>query len=123
MKRLVLTTALVLVLCGCNGNTKTPDQIRQDATDATAAAGRAADVAAADAKAAIEGVKDGLKNPGAVNINTASEIELSSLPGMNELYARKVIEGRPYASTGELVSRHVVSKPEYDRISSHIEAQ
>jgi DNA uptake protein ComE-like DNA-binding protein len=123
MKRIVFTTAFLFMLCGCNANSKTPDQIRQDASDATAAANRGAQVAAADAKAAIQGVKDGLKKPGSVNINIASEAELASLPGMNDLYVRKVIENRPYRSTDELVSRHIISKPEYDRISDHIETQ
>ena len=76
-----------------------------------------------DAKAAVQGVQDGLRNLNTVNINIAPETEIANLPGMNDEYADKVIAGRPYNSTDELTSRHIISKPEYDRISSRISAR
>ena len=122
MKRFVLTTVGVLALCGCTPNSKTPEQIRQDAAGVTDDAARAASKATDDARAAVQGVQDGLKNLNPTNINTASEADLASLPGMTDDLANKVILGRPYASTSDLLSRHIVSGAEYDRLSGKIVA-
>ena len=37
-----------------------------------------------------------------IDINTASEDELDSLPGIGEVYAKRIIEGRPYRSINDL---------------------
>jgi DNA uptake protein ComE-like DNA-binding protein len=112
----------LIALCGCNNNTKTPDQIRQDAANATTSATKVAAVATEDAKAAVQGVQDGLKLAHPVNINSASHDDLTSLPGMDSRTADKIIEGRPYTSTADLVGRHIVSDTEFDHISSRITA-
>src|SRR5882762_31892 len=122
MKRLILTTVSLLALAGCNQNQKTPEQIRQDAANATSSATRAADVAAKDAKAAVEGVQEGLKAGRPVNINTASRDDLTALPGLNGATADKIINGRPYSSPSDLLDRHLVSRAEYDRIAPRINA-
>lgn len=44
-----------------------------------------------------------------ININTATQTQLESLPGIGEVNAKNIIEGRPYASTSELCSRKVIS--------------
>ena len=44
-----------------------------------------------------------------VNINTASQAQLEELPGIGEVNAKNIIEGRPYASTGELCTLKVVT--------------
>jgi DNA uptake protein ComE-like DNA-binding protein len=123
MKRLIITTISLIALCGCNNtNTKTPDQIRQDAQNATDSATKVAAVATADAKAAVQGVQDGLNLHHPININTASHDDLAALPGLTGVTADKIIDGRPYASTSDLVGRHIVSGAEYDRISNRISA-
>jgi competence protein ComEC len=38
-----------------------------------------------------------------IDINTATEAELESLPGVGPLIARKIIDGRPYGSVDELL--------------------
>ena len=68
MKRAIITTACLLALCGCTPNAKTPDNIRQDAADATASAARGAAIATQDAKAAVQGVQDGLTEPGSAEL-------------------------------------------------------
>jgi hypothetical protein len=40
--------------------------------------------------------------PGKVNVNTASEAELQSLPGVSKKQADKLIANRPYASVADL---------------------
>jgi DNA uptake protein ComE-like DNA-binding protein len=122
MKRLIITTISLVALCGCNQNAKTPDQIRQDAQNATNQATKVAAVATEDAKAAVQGVQDGLNLGHPININTAARDSIASLPGVTGTTADKIIEGRPYTSTSDLVGRHIVTGTEYDRISNRITA-
>jgi hypothetical protein len=43
-----------------------------------------------------------------------------SLPGMTEREADRIIADRPFADTHELVTRHVLSDAEYDKIRDRI---
>ncbi len=122
MKRLLITTISLIALCGCNQNQKTPDQIRQDAANATDSAAKAAAVATADAKAAVQGVQDSLNSNHGTNINSATRDSLTALPGLSGAAADRIIAGRPYTATTDLVDRHILSGTEYDRISSRINA-
>ena len=58
-----------------------------------------------------------------VNINTASEKDLDSLPGIGPVRAKTIIGGRPYASTQDLLSKHVLSQRIYDKIKNRIAVQ
>lgn len=117
MKRfgILILGACLVGLAGCNQN-PTPEQIRQDTAKATREAAR-------DTKAAVQGVVDGLKKTGPVNINEASESDLEALPGIDAARARRIVANRPYASSDELLRRHVITKDEYDRISGKVVAQ
>jgi DNA uptake protein ComE-like DNA-binding protein len=112
----LLATVALLASIGCTPAQRSPDNIRHDTAKATSEAVK-------DAKAVGEGVVDGLKSKGVVNINKASADQLDSLPGLSEGEARHIIAGRPYASSDELVKRHIISKGEYDRIAGKIEAR
>ena len=59
--------------------------------------------AASPAKSA-KGSKSGAKAPPAtpVDLNTASQAELESVPGIGAATAKKIIAGRPYSSVNEL---------------------
>jgi DNA uptake protein ComE-like DNA-binding protein len=116
MKRLIVTSIALLALCGCTPNSKTPDQIRSDAANATATASQ-------DVKAVAQGVSDGLKSTKTIHINSASESDLETLPGVDATSATRIINGRPYNATNDLVDRHIVSQAEYDRLAGHIDAQ
>jgi competence protein ComEA len=60
---------------------------------------------------------------GLVDINTATAAELKGLPGVSDADSAKIIQGRPYGDTNQLVSRHVVSEATYDKIKDHVVAK
>ncbi len=101
---------------GCSPAQRSPDAIRQDTAKATAEAAR-------DAKAVAQGVFEGLKTKGPVNINKASEYQIAALPGISDAQARRIIDGRPYASADELMKRHILPRAEYNHIADKIVAR
>ena len=117
MKRALFCTItfVLLTAVGCTPAQRDPDAIRQDTAKATTEATK-------DAKAVVQGVEDALKTKGAVDINKATPDQLRALPGISAAQAHRIIASRPYASTDELVKRHLVSKAEYDRISGQVVA-
>lgn len=60
---------------------------------------------------------------GLININSASESELDSLPGVGPVTTDKIIAGRPYASINELVEKKIVGQATFDKIKEKITAQ
>ncbi len=114
--RFALPVVLVLIAAfnACTRESRSPDQIRKDAADATARL-------RTDSKAAAEGIREGWKRGELLDINTASREKLARLPGLDKTIADRIIAHRPYDTTQELVTRHVVSKNDYDRIRDRIE--
>lgn len=55
-----------------------------------------------------------------ININTASLTELTSLPGIGQVYGQNIIEHRPYSTTEELVSKGAIGKNLYEKIKNSI---
>lgn len=58
-----------------------------------------------------------------IDINSATLADLKSLPGVGTAYARKIVEGRPYASVDDLKARKVLSSGTYDKIRDRISAK
>ena len=118
---LVVGAMALLGLVGCqNQPNPSPEQIRSDTAKATNEVVR-------DTKAVAKGIADGVKQQTdkvrSIDINHASADDLKTLPGVDDARAQKIIDGRPYDDSGDLVKKHVVSKAEYDRISDKIVAQ
>lgn len=116
MKLTFLCMFGLLMTIGCSPASRSPDAIRQNTASATAAAAR-------DAKAVAQGVFEGLKAKGPLNINTATADELETLPGIGAATTKRIIAGRPYKNSIELLNRHLVTKPEYDRIANRVVAR
>lgn len=109
---LTLTLGLFTAL-GCAPADRSPDAIRQDTAKAT-------HEAVQDAKAVGQGVVEGLKKSGPVNINKADADKIATLPGITQTQAERIVAARPYDSSDELVKRHLVSKDEYNRIADKV---
>ena len=57
-----------------------------------------------------------------LDLNSASKEEFDALPGIGETYAQKIIDGRPYKSKSELVSKDILPSSTYDKIKNQVTA-
>ena len=57
---------------------------------------------------------------GPLDVNTASLSDLEQLPGVTPSMARRIYEGRPYATLDELVERGLLSERELERVRKKI---
>jgi DNA uptake protein ComE-like DNA-binding protein len=113
----IAASALSLhLLVGCTSQPQNPDQLREQTAKATAEL-------KSDAKAVAEGVKEGLARDKTLDLNRASKGQLTSLPGITSDRADRIIAGRPYDNSQELVTRHIVSQQEYDKLKDQITAK
>jgi competence protein ComEA len=58
-----------------------------------------------------------------IDINSAAAADLKMLPGVSDTDAAKIVHGRPYSDTSQLVSRKVVSEATYDKIKDRVVAR
>jgi len=58
-----------------------------------------------------------------IDINTASQDELKSLPGIGDAYSAAIIKNRPYANKRQLVSKKVIPQATYDKIADRVVAK
>jgi DNA uptake protein ComE-like DNA-binding protein len=115
MKWILAFTLALFAVTGCTTQQRSPDQIRKETADATA-------TAAKDAKAVAQGVVEGLKQKGPINVNRASHNDLKTLPGIDDAAAQRIIDNRPYDTTADMLKKHVISKTEFDRIADRVTA-
>lgn len=103
--RIALLVALVpLALKGAQSRSASPDDERDDDLPM-------------DPDADIEG-SDGL-----VDINTASEEILATLPGIGAVHAADIVANRPYRAKVDLVRRGIISEATYQTIRDQVIAR
>lgn len=100
-------------ITACANHRENPDEIRRRTAEATETMRR-------DAQAVAEGVKEGMGHQQAININRASREDLLSLPGLTEREADRIVADRPFQNAHDLVTRHVVSEEEYEKIRDRV---
>jgi DNA uptake protein ComE-like DNA-binding protein len=136
----VIALAIGLAVGCTTKDSKNDQEIRQQAAQTTAEvkqgakqAGEQIKEGATVAERKIDdvaaGVKDGLKAPspagtadatGAVDINSATETRLTTLPGVGPAEARKIIRNRPYDRAHELVTKGVMDEDEFAKVSARV---
>lgn len=55
-----------------------------------------------------------------ININTGTQSDLESLPGIGPVTAKKIIAGRPYQTLEELVSKKAVGESLYNKLKDQL---
>ena len=55
-----------------------------------------------------------------LDINSGSISELKELPGIDDVYAQKIVDSRPYQKKDELVSRNIIPEIIFKKIKDRI---
>ncbi|MGC1310681.1 MAG: helix-hairpin-helix domain-containing protein, partial [Candidatus Acidiferrum sp.] len=111
---------------GCGGDSAERDkEIHDEAAKAAAQAKPAVEEASRAVKAAVEGAKEGWEKgeQKKLDLNSASEDDLTGLPGIGPREAKRIIKGRPYHDEHELVSRRILSANAYEKIKDDVSAK
>ena len=116
--KIILSLAVVslLLAAACTSQKPSPDEVREKTAQATSDIKR-------DAQALAQGVKEGWNRDQPLDVNKATKDQLLSLPGINAERADRIVAGRPYSSSSDLVSRRVISQQEYDNIKDKVTAK
>lgn len=121
MASLALTVALVAA--GCSGDSAERErEIREQAAKAAAEAKPKIEEAGREIKAAVDGAKEGWENgqQKKIDLNAATEEDLTELPGIGKHEARRIIAGRPYHDRHELVSKKILTSSAYDKLKDDV---
>jgi DNA uptake protein ComE-like DNA-binding protein len=60
------------------------------------------------------------QRPAAIDLNRASLSRIEALPGITPSLAKRIVDGRPYEDTVDLVHRGILTRHEYHRIDDRV---
>lgn len=73
--------------------------------------------------AASPGTATPMKSADRMDINSASQMELATLPGIGESRAKAIVKGRPYGGKHDLVKKKILPETVYEKIRDQIVAR
>lgn len=121
---LALTASLIAVsAAGCSDDAAERDKkIHDEAAKAAAQAKPAVEEAGRAVKAAVDGAKEGWDTADGkkVDLNSATEDDLTGLPGIGKHEARRIIAGRPYKDKHDLVAKKILSPSAYEKLKDDV---
>jgi competence protein ComEA len=115
--------AAAIAAVGCSGDSAERERtIREEAAKAAAQAKPAVEEAGRAVKAAVDGAKEGWENgtKPTIGLNSASEDDLTGLPGIGKHEAKRIIAGRPYHDKHDLVSKRILSASAYEKLKDDV---
>jgi DNA uptake protein ComE-like DNA-binding protein len=121
-----LALAAAMVTVGCEGDSAEREKkIHDEAAKAAAQAKPAVEEAGRAMKAAVDGVKEGWENgkQKTLDLNAASQDELTGLPGVGPHEAKRIMAGRPYKDKHELVSKKILTAAAYEKLKDDVEVK
>ena len=111
---LVLLMASVLFASiACSKSQRSPEEIREKTANATAEL-------KSGAKAAAEGIREGWSRDKVLDLNSAPQTKLVTLPGVSTGKAEQIVRNRPYQATDDLVKKGILNETAYRKIADRI---